>query len=478
MKKIIFYFILFSSLLSQGFETTKINTVQISGIKYISSLEFSKSNKYRYFFHSKKEKMEFKFENNRILISPYNSFIKVNDNMFQLSSPTLYDGNDILIPAKSFINILNNQNLINADFDTMEQHIIFLVKSYNVLGYMVNNKMNGVEISIKTNKLFDSKNIAGSITAGGWLNITIPNAEIDTQRINQSTPEHPITKFRFIQNQDIAQISFLLATKVDDYEISSFKDRILIQLRTAIAKNAETIKSNRKKWLLDTIVLDPGHGGKDPGAIGVTGIQEKTITLDISKRLGKLLQQESNLNVIYTREEDVFIPLWKRTEIANSSKGKIFISIHANTSPKKSNVKGFETYLLRPGRTDDAIDVALRENAVIDLEENKFEYEEENLILATMAQSAHMQESEFLAKFIQDELDNSLTTNNRGIKQAGFHVLVGASMPNVLIEIGFISNYEEAKLLSKSKYRQTIAKAIFNAIINFKSKYENQLLNP
>ena len=477
MNRILFYFMLCSILLSQGLETKKINTVKINGVKYLSSLEFSKLNNYRSFFHSKKEKMEFKFEKNRILISPYSSFIKINEGLFQLSSPTLYDGNDIFVPAKSFIRILNNQNLINADFDTMEQYVVFLVKSYNVLGYSINHKTNGVEISIQTNKQFDSKNIAGSITSGGWLNITIPKAEIDTQRINQSQPVHPINQFRFIQNAEIAQMSFLLATKVDDYEISSLKDRISIQLRTAIAKNAETIKSTRKKWLLDTIVLDPGHGGKDPGAIGITGIQEKTITLDISKRLGRMLEQESQLNVIYTREEDVFIPLWKRTEIANLSKGKIFISIHANTSPHKSNVKGFETYLLRPGRTDDAIDVALRENAVIDLEENKFEYEEENLILATMAQNAHMKESEFLAKFIQDELDNALTTNNRGIKQAGFHVLVGASMPNVLVEIGFVSNYEEAKLLSKAKYRQTIARAIFNAIINFKSKYENQLLN-
>ena len=477
MYRTLFYLILFSVCITQGLETKKLNTVQIDGIKYLSSLEFSKLNNYRYFFHIKKEKMEFKFENNRILISPYNSFIKINDNLFQLSGQTLYDGNDILVPAKSFIKILNNESLINADFDTMEQYIIFLVKSYNVFSYAINNKMNGVEISIKTNKLFNAKNIAGSITSGGWLNITIPNAELDTQRINQSKPTHPINEFRFIQNSEIAQLSFLLATKVDDYEISTFKDRISIQLRTAMTQNAESIKSNRKKWLLDTIVIDPGHGGKDPGAIGITGIQEKTITLDISKRLGKLLEQEPQLNVIYTREEDVFIPLWKRTEIANLAKGKIFISIHANTSPHKSNVKGFETYLLRPGRTDDAIDVALRENAVIDLEENKFEYEEENLILATMAQNAHMKESEFLAKFIQDELDNALTTNNRGVKQAGFHVLVGASMPNVLVEIGFISNYEEAKLLSKAKYRQIIAKAIFTAIINFKSKYENQLLN-
>ena len=114
-------------------------------------------------------------------------------------------------------------------------------------------------------------------------------------------------------------------------------------------------------------------------------------------------------------------------------------------------------FLLRPGKTKDAIDVAARENGVIKLEEQNHDYKEssnENLILATMAQSSFMKESEFLASEIQNELDRVLSTPNRGVKQAGFHVLVGASMPNVLIELGFISNREEAKLLGRSSYRK------------------------
>ena len=136
--------------------------------------------------------------------------------------------------------------------------------------------------------------------------------------------------------------------------------------------------------------------------------------------------------------------------------------------------------MLRPGKTEDAIEVAQRENEVIAMEEQYHKYEElsnDKLILYTMAQSAFMKESEFLAAEVQEELDKVLTSPNRGVKQAGFHVLVGASMPNVLIEAGYISNNNEAKLLGQSRYRQKIAQSIFTALVNFKSKYESPLIS-
>jgi N-acetylmuramoyl-L-alanine amidase len=290
-----------------------------------------------------------------------------------------------------------------------------------------------------------------------------------------------VVKTRCIQSPESAQISLLLKSKVDDFDIESSENEIRISLRVEMAENANRIKEMRTKWLLDTIVIDAGHGGKDPGAVGKTGLQEKTVTLDISKKLGKLIERNMGVNVVYTRDEDVFIPLKKRTQIANESGGKVFISIHANATPHSRGAKGFETYLLRPGRTQDAIEVAQRENEVISMEEEYHEsYEKlsnENLILATMAQSSFMKESEYLAATIQRELDKNLTSPNRGVKQAGFHVLVGASMPNVLIEVGFLTNKSEANLLGKSSYRLKIAKAIFTALVEFKNKYESALIS-
>ena len=220
------------------------------------------------------------------------------------------------------------------------------------------------------------------------------------------------------------------------------------------------------------------HGGGDPGALGPRGTKEKDIALDIAKRVGLLLEKNTKLKVVYTRQEDVFIPLWKRTKIANESNGKVFLSIHLNGSPNQS-VYGFETYLLRPGKTEDAIEVASRENEVIKFEEkteNRYkDLTGEGLIMATMAQSIFMKESEELAAMIQEEMAKKIKSKNRGVKQAGFHVLIGASMPNILVEAGYLTNRNEEKNLRNAKYRQSIASCIYKAIVKFRYSREQYL---
>ena len=194
--------------------------------------------------------------------------------------------------------------------------------------------------------------------------------------------------------------------------------------------------------------------------------------------MGLLLEKNTKIKVIYTRREDIFIPLWKRTKIANESNGKMFISIHLNSSPNKT-AYGFETYLLRQGMTEDAIEVAFRENEVIKLEDrsnNKYkDLSGENLIMATMAQSIFMKESEELAAMIQEEMGKKVKSKNRGVKQAGFHVLIDASMPNVLVEAGYLTNANEERNLRNSKYRQTIANSIYRAIVKFRYSREQYL---
>ena len=226
-----------------------------------------------------------------------------------------------------------------------------------------------------------------------------------------------------------------------------------------------------------TIVIDAGHGGKDPGAIGKYGTMEKDVVLDITKRVGRMLEKKTGIKVVYTRTEDIFIPLWKRTQIANESGGKLFMSIHVNASTNRK-IKGFETFLHSWDKTGTAIDVAARENAVIKFEEKKVNYEKlsmERKITATMASSMFLKESEVLAAGIQEELDKLLTVPNRGVKQAGFYVLSGASMPCVLFEGGFISNPSEEKNLKSPSYRKKIAQGVYKAIIKFKSSREKVL---
>jgi N-acetylmuramoyl-L-alanine amidase len=250
--------------------------------------------------------------------------------------------------------------------------------------------------------------------------------------------------------------------------------------------NSNDLSSQKRRWGLDVIVIDPGHGGYDPGTIGVTGVKEKDVTLGVARRLGQLIHADHSdlrdVRVVFTRTTDTFVPLYSRGQIANESGGKLFVSIHCNSTARKPNPqRGFEVYLLRPGRTEEAIAIAERENAVIQLEEG---YEErykqltdENFILVTMAQSAYMRSSELLAGLVQKQMASVAGLLNHGVKQAGFYVLVGAAMPNVLVETAYLSNREDEKFLKNAAGQQKVAEALYRAIRKYKVEYEKLLAN-
>lgn len=228
---------------------------------------------------------------------------------------------------------------------------------------------------------------------------------------------------------------------------------------------------------LDVIVLDAGHGGKDAGAIGTHGFMEKQAALGIVLKLGKLIEKEMpGVKVVYTRKDDHFVELYRRGEIANEKHGKLFISVHCNSTPQKpSNATGFTTYILRPGKTDQAIRIAARENAVISYEAERHQYanlSDLDFILTSMARSQDVKFSEKFASHVQHELARKLSIRNDGVSQAGFLVLVGAAMPNVLIETGFISNPKEEALLKSESGQSSYARGIVEAIKKYKSLYE------
>jgi N-acetylmuramoyl-L-alanine amidase len=215
------------------------------------------------------------------------------------------------------------------------------------------------------------------------------------------------------------------------------------------------------------IVIDPGHGGKDPGAINRKfKIYEKNVTLDIAKRLKSIIKKHSTYEVILTRENDRYISLEERTAIANSKKADLFISIHLNSAPRKS-ARGVETYYLSFASDPWAIRVAAQENATSTKNINEMKS-----ILEQIVKNTKISESKIFSNCIQKNLVTQLKKkyrkiNNLGVKKAPFYVLVGARMPAVLAEVSFLSNSQEAKRLKTSNYRHEIANGIYYGIMSY-----------
>ncbi|MBN2345436.1 MAG: N-acetylmuramoyl-L-alanine amidase [Candidatus Aminicenantes bacterium] len=218
---------------------------------------------------------------------------------------------------------------------------------------------------------------------------------------------------------------------------------------------------------IETICIDPGHGGEDLGAIGRSKLQEKTVTLKIGLKLKKLIESKTGLRVIMTRDKDTEVSLNTRASIANNQLAQVFVSIHANSSFRKS-AYGSETFFVSLQATDtESLELARKENqSMVDLGES-IQNDELKMILWNMAQTEHIRESSKLAEYIQNELNELLGTRNRGVKQAPFRVLMRTAMPAVLVETVFISNPSEERKLQSEDFLDKVAFAIYNGISKF-----------
>jgi N-acetylmuramoyl-L-alanine amidase len=227
---------------------------------------------------------------------------------------------------------------------------------------------------------------------------------------------------------------------------------------------------------LHTLVIDPGHGGHDVGAVGPTGLQEKELALDIARRVAALLQEELGVRAVLTRAKDQFIGLRERTALANRERADLFVSIHVNAAPVAA-ATGTETYFLSNEATDGAARRAAEyENRLISLDgPRNGQPEVLRSILWDLAQSDFQQESSRVAEALQNHLDRALRRPSRGVKQAPFYVLGGAAMPAVLVEIGFISNPQDEQRLRDDGYRDRIARALAAGIAAYKRGYDQRV---
>lgn len=468
------------------------------GVVYVSVDDLAKVFALNTYQNRDARKLELKELPLRLTVSATNSFVVRADHsgrraVHQISAPVVFASGSYYAPAASFVPLFNQTFNKDLSYDRREGVLRvgrgIPVSTFDITTVTFEQKSNGMLIRIPATR--ELKDYESWLRQDGWLYVTIADAKADIRAINRLKPSGIVRQIVAIQSPGSVQLTFKLSGKIAAADIVKPDDsnELLVTVRTPGAEDRlllesrrrevqANIESMRKRYELDVIVIDAGHGGHDFGAIGVTGLREKDVTLGISRKLGKLIEKNlKDVKVVYTRTDDRFVELYRRGKIANEAGGKLFLSIHANSLKRKPNpTRGFEVYLLRPGRTDEAIAIAERENAVIQLEEGFEErYEQltdENFILVTMAQSAHARASEVFADIVQQEMEKRVSVPNRGVKQAGFLVLVGASMPNILVETAYLSNRDDEKYLRSEKGQQQIAEALFHAIKRYKAEYE------
>jgi N-acetylmuramoyl-L-alanine amidase len=503
-----------------------LSYISRKGVSYISAIDLCKILGAGSYYNVDANKVDMKFRDFNLKVTGRNQFFVLtsrtnnSQQVYQIPISTLLMRDDVFMPIQyslKYIMMAYGQEII---FNEKDKHLtvtgkrfnpaIDFVKSdvtkvdnsdedspitftptkrpsknidspYDIYGISIDEKSNGTLIRLKSQKTINR--FSSSIT-DGKLRLFLSDVKVDPGLSNN------IRSTGFIKNatqkniKGNIQLEFLLKEGYSTHE--SIKDLesddILITIHSKVFETAATdVTKDKEDWNFDVIVIDAGHGGKDPGAIGVTGVKEKDVNLSVGLELGKIIKYElPGVKVVYTRDDDRFVELYKRGKIANENNGKLFISIHANSIAKKgSSTRGFEVYLLRPGRTKKAIEIAEFENSVIDLEDNPDRYQkltDENFILVSMAHSAYMRYSEKFSDILNKKwIDKVRQIPSRGVKQAGFYVLVGASMPGVLIETGFLSNRKDEKYLNSSRGQKEIARAIFEAVKEYKAHYDAEL---
>lgn len=351
-----------------------------------------------------------------------------------------------------------------------------LAADLHVVSVTATTTANGMAVNIRCSSEITAFQRAEQ--SGRTIIVRLPNALLDSGAVDSTLSSNGL-QFSSERIRTMLVLRFILPGAPDNVQLKRDGPKALLLDIGHKPPTAGVQKQTNAstKWLLDVIVIDAGHGGIDAGAIGVNQVSEKAVTLSIAKKVKALINDAMpNTRVVMTRETDSFVELFKRTQIANEARGKLFVSIHCNSMPTKPHpARGCETYILRPGRNADAARVAARENASIQYERSTNRYNsmnEEQLIVATMAQRSFVRFSEELARAVQKSVHENTSLADRGVNQAGFYVLVGASMPNILFETAFLSNTEDAAYISSATGQQETALAIVKAILSYAEIYQ------
>ncbi|MCL2688763.1 MAG: N-acetylmuramoyl-L-alanine amidase [Chitinispirillia bacterium] len=463
-------------------KTTAVRSFEQFGMRYVSLTDFAGQAGFGWRWHAFSKKLSLWNESGRISFVQDNSFYTVDTSALMLAAVPVRRGGTLFLPAQDLVKAFGPKYAGSLSWDARTSTIVINTLRHNVLSVRSEVKQNGTVVSIA---LADS--LAYEFTyIHPNLAINFANGSVDTTALRRRAQRVGVVdSLFFLQYENSAQVSLILNRVVEkphiDYNRST--RTLMVSLRPQIEQRRAApppLPIPVDVPMIRTIVIDPGHGGRDPGAIGPSGIMEKDIVLGIGLELKKALEK-AGLKVYMTRDRDVFVPLRDRTNFANNKKADLFVSLHTNavagSKTRLAATRGYKIYFLSQAKNEDDKLAAMRENAVIELEEKTHNYDALQNVLINIAGNEYLKQSQELCIIMEQTLGSTqrrIPKLHLGVGQANFWVLNGAFMPAVLVETGFISNPEEEKLLSDKRIQTQLASSLSEAIIKFKKQFETE----
>jgi N-acetylmuramoyl-L-alanine amidase len=453
---------------------------------YLRANDVAKIFRATQFWNASSRKVVLGIEDTRFVLTVDTRVVLINDQLIMLRNPVRYQAGFVLIPMEFVVDIASHHAPLSFSWDRASMVLGVKGKGYNV---------ESLSISITANRstavIQMSEPLVYHLDANtpGLVRLKIYGGRVDPKRFLVKEQRGLFNGARAEQTERDAYIYFDIQKYASRVHVEKEDNppRLMLVLekgelpeipepdfagRKAVEVPGES-EAPRRHLEVEKIVIDPGHGGKDYGKVGVTGVLEKDVNLQLAEVTANVLRRKLGVEVILTRTDDRLMSLTRRTEIANEAGADLFISVHCN-GWFSSEINGFEAYFLSPAKTEWDKSVAQVENESARFsDENGKVSSDISFILWDMVQNEYISESSYLAELIQKAISEKLEISNRGVKQANFTVLQGAKMPAVLLETAFLSNPKEEQLLQDSGFQNRVAEAICEAVQKFKSRYES-----
>lgn len=449
---------------------------------YVRSASLATVLKAGRFWDGKLRQLDLKVGDKSLRVTADSRVVLTGDGELLLPVPVLDFEGDLWLPMIFVVRAVGPQTQERINWDPDARRLAVGSAEYNVTRLTAEVLGRATAVHIKCTEPLGYR---ATSPRTGIIELKIYGGEVNSGRVGLSGGRGLVKSARSRQYGDHATVTVVvdqLVGRFRTYTADEGREIVLVLEEEQVSSMPEPVPLGRadmniaqgvvdvtNEIHLQTVVVDPGHGGHDVGAVGARGIMEKDVNLGVARELRRYLERESDLKVVLTRDKDEYVELANRAEIANSNDGDIFISLHCN-SWFNDGAHGLETYFLSPAQSDWAKSVEAAENQAA----GEKAPDDVEFIVWELVQNRFISSSSQLAEIIQEDVSEALDLPDRGVRQAGFRVLVGAYMPAVLVELGFLSQPAEERKLGEHAYQRRLAKALGDAILAYRDQLGTQ----